>query len=403
LRLFAAITAEFRIMKISKVKIYLVNIGGRHPVLVELLTDEGQSGVGEAAVAYGLGGTAAAGMIKDLAEKCILGRDPFQIEALWHEMYDHSFWAKGGGSIVFPAMSAIEMALWDIKGKTLGVPVYEFLGGKLRDKARVYANGWSFRCCTLEDYAREAEKVVQQGYTGLKFYPLARPDIGPHGNIRHVSLRAIDKEAERWVVQSAKTVRQAVGPNIDVMVDLSAELTTDVAIRLGRQLESFALYFLEEPVDPFDIEALKKVSEHVNIPIAAGERLYARYGFRRVLESHAVDIVQPDPGSAGGLLETKYIAAMAEVYCMRVQLHTCASPVSTSAALQLDACLPNFAIQEVYPFRIPEHWAIVDHAPELDIKDSCLAIPDRPGLGIELNHKSVDPFLWAECDQGSSL
>ncbi len=383
-------------MKISSAKLYLVNIGGRHPVLVELLTDEGLAGVGEAAVAYGLGGTAAVGMIKDLAEKCVLGREAFQIEAIWHEMYDHSFWAKGGGSIVFPGISAIETALWDIKGKALEVPVYELLGGRLRDKIRVYANGWSFRCRTIEDYAREAQAVVKQGYTGLKFYPLARPDVGPHGNLRHVSLRTIDREAERWVVNSVKAVRDAIGPDIDLMVDLSAELTTDVAIRLGRQLEPFDLYFLEEPVDPFDVEALKKVSEHVSIPIAAGERLYARYGFRRVLESHAVDVVQPDPGSTGGLLETKYIAAMAEAYCMRVQLHTCASSVSTAAALQLDACLPNFAIQEIYPFRIPAHWAIVDHAPELDIRDSCLDIPTRPGLGIELNHETVGPFLWAE-------
>jgi galactonate dehydratase len=383
-------------MKINRAKIYLMNVGGRHPVLVELLTDQGLTGVGEAAVAYGLGGTAAAGMIKDLAEQCVLGRDPFEIEAIWHEMYDQSFWAKGGGSIVFSGMSALETALWDIKGKALGVPVYELLGGKLRDQVRVYANGWSYRCRTPEEFAREAKKVVNQGYTGLKFYPLARPDAGPDGKIRHGALRSIDREAELRAVQSVKAVREAIGPEIDLMVDLSAVLTTDVAIRLGRKLEPFDLYFLEEPVDPFDVEALKKVSEHVNIPIAVGERLYARYGFRRVLESHAADVLQPDLGSAGGLLETKYIAAMAEVYSMRVQPHTCASPVSTAAALQLDACLPNLAIQEIYPFRIPEHWAIVDHAPELDIKDGRMAIPSRPGLGVELNHQTVDPFLWAE-------
>jgi galactonate dehydratase len=162
-------------------------------------------------------------------------------------------------------------------------------------------------------------------------------------------------------------------------------------------LEDYDLYFYEEPVDPFDVEALKKVSDHVNIPIAVGERLYSRYGFRRVLENHAADIIQPDLGCTGGLLETKYIAAMAETYSMRVQLHTCASPVSTAAALQLDACIANFAIQEIYPFRSPEHWAIVDHAPELDIRDSYMPISNRPGLGVELNAKTVDPFIWAEC------
>ena len=384
-------------MKITSAKIYRVDIGGRHPVLLQLFTDQGYTGTGEAALAYGVGNTAAVGMVKDLVEHFVLGKDPFNIEPIWHDMYDHTFWAKGGGSIIFHGMSAVETALWDIKGKALGVPVYEMLGGKFRDKARVYANGWSFSCRSIKDYAREAEKVVKQGYTALKVYPLARPDAGPHGNIKHVSLRSIDREAERWAVDSVKAIRDAIGPDVDLMVDMSAELTTDVAIRLGRRLEQYDLYFFEEPVDPFDVDALKKVSEHVNIPIAVGERLYSRYGFRSVLETHAADIIQPDLGCVGGLLETKYIAAMAEVYSMRVQLHTCASPVSTAAALQLDACLPNFAIQEIYPFRIPEHWAIVDHAPELDIKDSYIPISSRPGLGVELNARTVDPFLWAEC------
>ena len=181
------------------------------------------------------------------------------------------------------------------------------------------------------------------------------------------------------------------------MVDLSCSLTTDVAIRLGRKLEEYDLYFYEEPVDSFDVDALKKVSDHVNIPIAVGERLYTRYGFRRIFETHAADILQPDLGCTGGLLETKYIAAMAEVYSMRIQLHTCSSPVATAAALQLDACMPNFAIQEIYPYRVPEHWDMVDHAPELDIKNSFMPISDRPGLGVELSNKTVGPFLWAEC------
>ena len=347
-------------------------------------------------MAYGVGSSATAEIVQELVEKFVLGKDPSNIEPLWHEMYDHSFWAKGGGSILFPGMSAVETALWDIKGKALGVPVYELLGGKFRERARVYANGWSYRCRSITELVREAEKVVQAGYTALKFYPLARP-LEPHGLLRHASLRTIDRETENWVLESTKTLRQAMGPDVEIMADMSAGMTTDVAIRLGRQLEKFNLYFYEEPVDPFDVEALKKVSEHVDIPIATGERLYARYGFRRILEIHAVDIVQPDVGSAGGLLEAKYIAAMAETCSARVQFHTCGSPVSTAAALQLMACVPNLAIQEIYPFRVPEHWAIVDHAPELDIKDGYIPIPSRPGLGVELNPKRVDPFLWSEC------
>jgi len=384
-------------MKIVAARIYLIDIDGRRPVLVELLTDEGISGVGDASVAYGASATAAAGMVKDLAEAFVLGKDPFRIEAIWSEMYDHSFWAKGGGPIVFAGMSAIEQALWDIKGKALGVPVYEMLGGKVRERARVYANGWSFRCHTPDEFARAAERVVKDGYTALKLYPLAspRPD-DPHGRIRHVSLRSIDREAEDLAVARVRAVRDAVGPDVDILLDMSAELTTDAVIRIGQRMAEFDIFFFEEPVDPFDIRALKKVSQRLDMPIAVGERLYTRYGFRPVMEAHAADILQPDIGNTGGIMETKKIAAMAEVYNMRIQPHTCSSPVATAAALQLDACIPNFIIQELYPYRVPEHFQIVDHAPEWDVQNGYLPIPDRPGLGVTLVEERVRPFLWAE-------
>jgi galactonate dehydratase len=389
-------------MKIVTVRVYLVDIGGRHPILVQVFSDDGTSGVGEAAIAYGTGGTAAAGMIKDLAEEFLLGKDPFRIEAIWSEMYDHTFWTKGGGPIVFAGISAIEQALWDLKGKALGIPVYEMLGGQYRKQVRVYANGWSFRSVTPDDFAREAERVVQDGYTALKLYPLATPlDIpattSQQGIFRHVSLRSIDRNFEELAWARVRAVRDAVGPDIDVLVDMSGALTTDAIIRLGRRLEELDIFFLEEPVDPFDVEALKKVSEHVNLPIAVGERLYTRYGFRPILERHAADILQPDIGNTGGIMETKKIAAMAETYNMRMQPHVCASPVSTAAALQLDACIPNFIIQEIYPYRNPEHYEIVDHAPEKEIRDGLLPIPDRPGLGIDLVEERVRSFLWAEC------
>jgi galactonate dehydratase len=386
-------------MKIVKARIYLVNIAGRHPVLVELITDASVTGVGDAAIAYGSGATAAAGMLKDLLTDIVLGKDPARIEALWGEMYDHSFWAKGGGPIIFAAISAIEMALWDIKGKVLGVPIYELLGGKVRGEVRVYANGWSFRCVTPDDFARAAEKVIEDGYDALKMYPLACPlESSPHGNIQHVSGRRIDRALEDLAVAKVRAVRQAVGSHVDLMVDMSAELTTDAAIRLGQRFEEFELFFFEEPVDPFDIEALKKVSDKVNLPIAVGERLYTRYGFRRVMELHAADILQPDAGNTGGIFETLKIAAMAETYNMQVQPHLCASPVATATALHVDACMRNLLIQELYPYRVPEHFDLVDHAPERDVKGGRLAIPDRPGLGVALVPERVRPHLWAECE-----
>jgi galactonate dehydratase len=392
----APFTIPRKQMKITGIKIFQVSIGGRYPVIVQIFTDAGISGLGDAAVAYGAGAGAVAAMVKELSEKFILGKDPFNIEALWSEMYDHTFWAKGGGPIIFAGISAIEQALWDIKGKALNVPVYDLLGGKIRNKVRVYANGWSFRANDPSEYALAAEKVVKDGYTAMKLYPLSTSMMDSEGHIRHVSLRSIDRNAEDMAVARVRAVREAVGPKIDLMLDMSAELTTDAIIRIARKVEDQDIMFLEEPVDPFDVKALKKVSEQVQMPIAVGERLYTRYGFRPVMELHAADILQPDIGNTGGIMESKKIAAMAEVYNMRIQPHTCSSPVSTAAALQLDACISNFFIQEIYPYRIPEHFQIVDHAPELDIKNGYLAIPDRPGLGVELVEERVKPFLWAQ-------
>lgn len=385
-------------MKITGARIYVVRVAGRHPVLVELLTDAGVTGVGDAALAYGTGATAGAGMIKDLVDEIMLGKDPFRIEALWGEMYDGTFWAKGGGPIVFAGISAIEMALWDLKGKALGLPVYEMLGGRTRSDVRVYANGWSFRSVTPDDFARAAEKVVKDGYDALKMYPLAQPlASSPHGNIQHVGGRRVERELERLAVAKVRAVRDAVGPEVDLMVDMSAELTTDAAIRIGQRLEELDLLFFEEPVDPFDVDALRKVSDKLDLSIAVGERLYTRYGFRRVMELHAADVLQPDIGNTGGILETLKIAAAAETYNMLVQPHLCASPVATAAALQVDACVRNLLIQELYPYRVPEHFAIVDRAPELGVRDGRLAIPDRPGLGVTLVPDRVRPHLWAEC------
>jgi galactonate dehydratase len=383
-------------MKIVRARIYLVRIGRLHPVLVELVTDAGIVGVGEAGVAYGFGATAAAGMIKDLVEPLVLGRDPFRIEEIWSDLYDHSFWAKGGGgAIVFAAISAIETALWDIKGKALGVPVWELLGGKFRDDVRVYCNGWSFDAATPADYARAAERPLKDGYTALKCYPLAV--AAPGGGIRHVTRRAVDRDFADLAVAKVAALRDAVGPGVELMLDFSGGLTPDETIRLCRRLEGLDILFIEEPCDPFDVGALEKIARGLAIPIALGERLYTRYGFVPVLERHAADILQPDIGNTGGLMEVKKIAAMAEAYSMRVQPHICASPISTAAALQIDACIANFMIQELYPYRVPEHFAIVDRAPELDVKAGRMPIPTGPGLGINLVPAKLAPFLWAEC------
>lgn len=372
-------------MKITSIDIYLAKIDGRSPVIVEMHTDEGISGLGEAALAYGSAAGAACAMIGEMAERFAIGRDPFRIEELWAELYDHTFWARGGGPVVFAAISAIEQCLWDIKARALGVPVYELLGGKLREDHRVYANGWSFRATSPKEIAIAAEKAVAAGYDALKMYPLSEVDPNhPNGIFRHVSHRSYDRDIRDHAVAMVRAVRDAVGPKVDLMVDMSAELTADAIIRVGQALEEFDLMFLEEPVEPTNVAALKQVSEKLNITIATGERLYSRYGFRETIASGAADILQPDIGNTGGLWETKKIAAMAEAYSLRIAPHVCAGPVASAVALHLDASIPNFAIQELYPFRVPEHFALVDDPVEPRVRNGKVGLPQGIGYGVNL-------------------
>lgn len=386
-------------MKITAINIYLARIDGRSPVIVETLTDEGITGLGEAALAYGSAATAACALISELAQRFVVGRDPFEIEAIHADLYDHTFWAKGGGPVVYAAISAIEQTLWDIKARALNVPVYELLGGRMRSEVRVYANGWSFRANTPKDIAIAAEKAVAAGYDALKMYPLSEVDPAhPNGIFRHVSQRRYDRAMRDHAVEMVRAVRSAVGPDVDLMVDMSAELTADAIVQVGRALEEFDLLFLEEPVEPSNVAALKAVAEKLTVSIATGERLYSRYGFREVIASQAAGILQPDIGNTGGLWETKKIAAMAEAYSLRVAPHVCAGPVASAVALHLDATLPNFVIQELYPFRVPEHFALVDDPVEPRVKNGKVALPTGPGYGVNLRPERIKEYLHGRVD-----
>ena len=219
-------------MKVTRARIYLIESGGLRPIILQLETDQGIVGLGEAAVAYGAGGTAAAGMTKDLVMRFVLGRDPFRIEEIWSEMYDHSFWAKGGGPIVFAGISAVEQALTDIKARALDIPVYELLGGRVRDRLRTYANGWYFGCRSNADLPDAAERAVADGYDAIKFYPFAT--ILEDGRLRHPARRSADLTLRRSAADTVRAVRKAVGPAIDIMLDLSGGLTPDETTLLSR-------------------------------------------------------------------------------------------------------------------------------------------------------------------------
>ncbi|MCD6519399.1 MAG: mandelate racemase/muconate lactonizing enzyme family protein [Anaerolineae bacterium] len=385
-------------MRIVSADIYDVQITPEwphwNPVILRLTTDEGIYGVGEVALAYGTGSAGGLGMLKQMVERFVLGSEAERIEAIWHKLFRGTFWAQGGGPLVYGAMSAIDEALWDIKGKALGKPVCELLGGKTQDTIRVYANGWYTKhipgkgrvsCNTPEEYAEAAQRVVDDGYNALKFDPFAvRPD-----GVWEYPERALSKERADLAYARVAAVREAVGPDVDILIEVHGNLGVTSAIEMGRRFAELDPFFYEEPVDAMNVECMLKVSQNVPIPIAAGERLHTRYGFREYIEKQALDILQPDMGLAGGITEVKKIAAYAETYNLHIQPHNCAGPIATAASVQLDACITNFIIQEWFPYREPAFYELVEEAFEPQAQDSLFTIPDKPGLGVTLNEKII--------------
>lgn len=382
-------------MKINRVEIFDIHCPDRpmwNPVFVRVHTDEGISGVGEAGLAYDLGHSAAANMIKEFAEEMLLGRDPFQTEDLWNLMLRGSFWGLGGGPIIYSAMSAIDTALWDIKGKALGLPVYQLLGGKVNDKLRTYASqlqfDWDENFAALvqpEDYARAAEKAVAEGYDAVKVDPIMYDD---KGETHFDRTKLITPKEMRLYRARLMAIREAVGEDVDIIFECHSLPGASTAIQLGELVEEARCMYFEEPVNYLNSELHKRVADKVNVPIAGGERLYNRWGVRPYLEDQSLDVLQPDIGLCGGFTETKKVCDYADVYDVRIQAHVCGGPVATAASLHLETAIPNFLIHEHHTYAIKK-WnrelCIQDPQPV----DGFFQAPDVPGIGIELNDEVV--------------
>lgn len=383
-------------MKISNVRIYRIEGGGLRPVLVEIETDEGVSGFGEAGVAYGYGAPAVAGMLEDMALR-LTGRNPLEIRRIWQDLYDHSFWAKGGSAIAFAAISGIELALWDIKGKAAGLPVHELLGGAMRTDVKLYANGWNHEYDDVINWAKAAARPLADGYRALKAYPFAYEL--PDGTFRHVSARMLDDGRFRQAIERVKALRAETGPDIELMLDLSGGLCDDQLLRFLDVCRDLDISWIEEPVEPANLAGLRRVSEKSNIPIALGERVYGRGGFRNVLDTGAVSIVMPDIANCGGMLEAVQIAGMAETYNVRVSPHNCASSLCTAASLSLCAAIPNAMSLEIYPYFSDSNTyvQVLENPPEQVIgRDGKLKPSYAPGLGAIIDRKTVTKWLSFE-------
>lgn len=380
-------------MKITKIDVLLVedrpadNPGWR-PILCRVYTDEGIYGDGEAALAYGTGALAAYGMIQDFA-RMIIGMDPLEHEVIWERMYKASFWGQNGGPVVFAGISALDTALWDIKGKYFQAPVYKLLGGKMRDRLRCYASqlqfGWGEKrepALSVEDYVRNAEKAVQEGYDALKidFFTFA-PDGTRYNHERTTRLQPA--RYVNLIIERLLAVRDAVGPDIDIIMENHAYIDAQTAVQLGEQAKKYGIFCFEEPCTPSP-GMNKFVCDKLNLPIAQGERIYGRWGYAPYFENHSIQMIQPDLGNCGGITEGKKICDMAHVYDVGVQLHVCASPLSTAAALQVEAAIPNFTIHEHHVYNLHEYnkrLAKYDYQP----KDGYYEIPDLPGIGNEIS------------------
>ncbi|ALS26676.1 galactonate dehydratase [Paenibacillus sp. 32O-W] len=342
-------------------------------LFLKITTDDGIEGWGEPIV-EGRADTVAAA-VEELGDY-LIGRDAGHIEDLWQVMYRGGFYR--GGPVLTSAMSGIEQALWDIKGKALGVPVYELLGGPVRDRMRVYAWIGGDR---PEDVGRAAAAQVAAGYTALKMNGTA-------------DMEWIDSNTKiDQAVQNIAAVREAVGYGIGIGVDFHGRVHKGMAKALVKELEPFKPMFVEEPVLPENNEALRELARMSAIPIATGERMYTRWGFKQLLQEGWADIIQPDLSHAGGILEVRKIAAMAEAYDVAVAPHCPLGPIALAASLQLDFCTPNAFIQEQsLGIHYNEGSDLLDYLADpgvFEYKDGYVERLTQPGLGIQVNEAKV--------------
>ncbi len=369
-------------MKITGLETILVeNIapyrGGRYWLFIQLQTDEGITGLGERPTGNALQLNSQISLIRELCEQFLIGESPFNIERIWQTIYASRHDYRHPGLYAAPALSAIEMALWDIVGKAANQPIYNLLGGMAHDKLRAYAYMPTDGIWENPDKAGEiAIKLVEEGNTACKFDPFT--PLFPHP--RDFSLKTI-----RHVAKIFGAIRAAVGDELEVGIGTHGQFSTAGAIRVAKELEPFSPFWLEEPVPPENVDEMARVAAHTSIPIATGERLVTKFEFADLLKKQAAQIIQLDVGQCGGILESKKIAGMAEAFYAMIAPHMYCGPVAAAAAVQVGACSPNFLIQEYNGDRL--HYEILKEP--IRFENGFITPPSAPGLGIELDEAVV--------------
>lgn len=394
-------------MKIEQIEVFLLDGGspGWRPIVCRVSTDEGIYGYGEASVGFDTGASASFNMIREVAP-FVIGKDPTATEALWDTMYTQTFWAQGGGTVMFSAISAIDMACWDIKAKALNVPLYKLLGGKCRDKLRAYAsqlqfgwgNGMVFdRGYKTEDLAEHSLKAVEEGFDAIKINFITYDgDGGRLGFLKG----PIHPKVRTLIEERVKAVREAVGDNVDIIVENHARTDAVSAVEMSELIKPYHIMFMEETCTPMNLQVLETVRKLSPIPQAGGERVYGKYHYANLIKNDIFQIYQPDLGTCGGITEAMKIASMAAAVDGGIQIHVCGSPIAIAASLHVEASLPNFVIHEHHVTNRNEknkRLGIYDYQP--DEKGFC-HIPELPGIGQELSPWAIEHALAKDTIKG---
>ena len=357
-------------MKVTQIKTFICHAYRTNWVFVKVITDSGLYGVGEATLEYREPTVVQA--IKEL-ERYLVGKDPHNIEAFWHDTYRDAYWR--GGVVLMSALAGVEMALWDIKGKDLGVPVYQLLGGKVRDSVKCYANAWFAGAKKPEEFAQKAKISVKNGFSGLKWDPFGKEYLN------------IDPKHLNDALDCIAAVKDAVGDQVHLIIEGHGRFNVPTAVRIGNALEKFGILWFEEPIPPDDKKGIAWVRSKIATPVSGGERLYSRFEYADYLRMECADFWQPDVSHAGGIMEVRKIAAMAESHYIPVCPHNPSGPVANAATLQLAACIPNFYLLETMANDIP--WRADVSTEKVKFENSEMFIPDLPGLGIDINEEEI--------------
>lgn len=353
-------------MKITDIKTFAVNMYRTNFVFVKLYTDSGISGVGEGTLEYKE--HALIGAIDDLKEY-LIGKDPLEIEKHTFMLYRESYWRTG--PVLMSAISAVEMAMWDILGKYYNAPVYSFLGGSFRSEIKMYANGWFAGAKTPDEFAEKAKAAVKLGIKALKWDLFGK------------SYMEISREQFSQSMDCIAAVRQAVGYDTELLIEGHGRFNIATAIKIARAIEPYDPMFFEEPVPPDSLDALAEVHRNSPVPIAAGERIYSQHMFRDFIRKGCADVFQPDLSHCGGISAVKKMAAAAETAYITLAPHNPSGPVANAACLQLAGCTPNFSILEIMLTDVS--WRNELTTEKVQFDNGNIKIPGIPGLGLELN------------------